>query len=602
MLEHVQISGPLARNSGLPEHAISGLERYVVLAGKNGSGKSRILNFVSESLRISDGHSGLDEQQLDAHINHYQTAVDKGQVGLKTMLDEHLSTRHVRQNFRFDAIPGSALKFTPSAGDLVDPAKLTEEAIWASAERLSTSHASDWKKEAVPYIKEIFDRHFNTSHGTIQAEGVRAEDAAKSFSSLDDAIFSFLGQRLMRDGRGRPTLFGRPIANAGLSSGQMVMLQLVTALHAKAQGIGEAILFMDEPETHLHPSVLVDLLQHIEQNAPLVQVWIATHSIPLLSFINSRNSRSIWSVVEGKATRAGRNPMKVISGLLGDEQQVAMLASFLSLPAQIAVNNFSYQCLMPPAVVMTEADDPQLTQIRETLAKISSDAELKIVDYGAGKGRLVDALKEGGRSISYHAFDAYTSDSEECKAAIELYHGSHSGRYFNDVHLMLGELGLGSIDCIVMTNVLHEIEPDQWPGLLGKGSPLFRLLKDDGYLLIVEDQRLPTGERAYSDGFLILDTADLRELFCIPSVGASEDSFYAARAREGRLTAHLVSKNHMACVTAASRNEAVRSVTNHARTKIRSLRNSQHEFTSGLELALWAHQFANGMLMLEQWD
>lgn len=581
---------------------MNGLERYVVLAGKNGSGKSRILNYVSRSLDLSDNISGLDDHTLKAHIAHYQAAVDKGNFASLQLLNDHLAAENVREGFRFDAIPGSALKFTPSAGDLVDPAKLTEEGMWASSKQLSSSHASEWKSQTVPYIKEVFDRHFNASHGTIPATDVSAEDAKNAFSSLDDAILNFLGQRLGRDGRGRPTLFGRPIAGAGLSSGQMVMLQLVTALHAKEKQIGEAILFMDEPETHLHPSVLVDLLQHIEQSAPLVQVWIATHSIPLLSFINSRNSRSIWSVVDGKATRAGRNPMKVISGLLGDEQSVARLASFLSLPAQIAVNNFSYQCLMPPAVVMTEADDPQLTQIREALARISGDGELKIVDYGAGKGRLVDALKEGGGAISYHAFDAYTSDSEQCKAAIELYHGSHSGRYFNDVHSMLGELGLGSIDCIVMTNVLHEIEPDQWPGLFGKSSPLFRLLKDDGYLLIVEDQRLPTGERAYSDGFLILDTADLRELFCIPSAGVSEEVFYAARAREGRLTAHLVSKRQMGCVTAASRNAAVRSVTDHARSRIRILRNSQHEFTSGLELALWAHQFANGMLMLEQWD
>ncbi|PWB28904.1 hypothetical protein DCO49_04150 [Stenotrophomonas sp. SPM] len=602
MLQNVQISGSQARRYGLVDHKMSGLDRYVVLAGKNGSGKSRILNFVNDCLNSYHRRSGDSDDALERNAAAFHTSFAAGQIEDDHTLADYAAALHVRRNFIFEGAPGVPLKFTPSAADFVDPGEMTDNAVWQSALQLAKSHAPDWNRQVLPYIKAIFDRHFNSSHGTIRSEGVSSEDAEKSFSALDGAIFSFLGQNLKRDERGRPMLFGRPVAKARLSSGQMVILQLIAALHAKEAGIGGAILFMDEPENHLHPSVLVDLLRHIETSAPQVQVWIATHSIPLLSFINSRNSRSIWSVVDGKATRAGRNPMIVISDLLGDAENIARLGSFLSLPAQIAVNNFSYQCLMPPAAVLTGPDDPQLRQIREALGKISASGDLKIVDYGAGKGRLVDALKEGGSRISYHAYDFYVEDGNECKAAIDLYHGSHDGRYFNSDHSMLGKLGAGTVDCIILTNVLHEIHPDKWPYLFGQGSVVFRLLKDDGFILIVEDQRLPIGERAHSEGFLILDTADLRELFCISGDDVSDDGFYAASERDDRLTAHLISKKRLAFLTPASRNAAVRSVTEHARSKIEELRGSQHDFVKGLELALWTHQFANGMLMLKKWE
>ncbi|WP_374759976.1 AAA family ATPase [Acidithiobacillus thiooxidans] len=62
---------------------------------------------------------------------------------------------------------------------------------------------------------------------------------------------------------------------------------------------------MDEPENHLHPSAVIDLLDAIKEQNPHGQIWIATHSIPLLSHYDEG---SIWYVDEGSISFAGRKP------------------------------------------------------------------------------------------------------------------------------------------------------------------------------------------------------------------------------------------------------------------------------------------------------
>ncbi|MGT2505736.1 hypothetical protein [Cupriavidus basilensis] len=70
-----------------------------------------------------------------------------------------------------------------------------------------------------------------------------------------------------------------------------------------------------------------------------------------------------------------------------------------------------------------------------------------------------------------------------------------------------------------------------------------RALSDNGFLLIVEDQRIPVGEKAHKNGFLVLDTAHLRTLFSIKEadVAAGLFTFHDARG-DGRLKAHLINR------------------------------------------------------------
>jgi hypothetical protein len=108
------------------------------------------------------------------------------------------------------------------------------------------------------------------------------------------------------------------------------------------------IIFMDEPENHLHPSAVIDLLDTIKEHNPNGQIWIATHSIPLLSHFDSS---FLWFVENNTVKYSGKKPELVLRSLLGDEDRIQKLRDFTSLPSELARNRFTFECLCPPQVV-----------------------------------------------------------------------------------------------------------------------------------------------------------------------------------------------------------------------------------------------------------
>ena len=66
-----------------------------------------------------------------------------------------------------------------------------------------------------------------------------------------------------------------------------------------------------------------------------------------------------------------------------------------------------------------------------------------------------------------------------------------------------------TFDCVLLCNVLHEISPMDWITSL---ENIKRILKNDGYLLIIEDKFLPKGESAHQFGYLILGTEETKIL------------------------------------------------------------------------------------------
>jgi predicted ATPase len=78
-------------------------------------------------------------------------------------------------------------------------------------------------------------------------------------------------------------LFGFPLGQSNLSDGQKILLQLCLAIHCQQESLEDLVLFLDEPENHLHPSVIIETIERIKEEVSNGQIWISTHSIPLLS-------------------------------------------------------------------------------------------------------------------------------------------------------------------------------------------------------------------------------------------------------------------------------------------------------------------------------
>ena len=416
----------------------------------------------------------------------------------------------------------------------------------------------------------------------------------------------FLNTDLGRNFFGDTQIFNKSFNEANLSEGQRVLLQLCVGLNENEISLQDAILIMDEPENHLHPRILINVLEKILEINTNGQIWIATHSIPLIAHFDPAY---LWLMDDNTVQYAGRNPEKVINNLVGDDEK-EKLTNFLNLPAAFASTKFASECLIPPQIINTGINDPQTNQIRTILQKLSNSEKLTVLDYGAGKGRLIKLIlqfrdinpDESKAYLDYFAYDLPTVDpeiKEECIKAINLFHNEDKRlikqRYFNDKQQMFFD-NTEFFDVIVMANVFHEIDPTQWMKLFSKEDLIIKL-KSNGYLLIVEDQQMPVGEKAYKNGFMVFGEAQFRLLFNIKA--GDGYSVYDSK-KDGRLLAHLIPKTNLKTLSTDSICEAIKSLKSASLDKIHELRNSgETDFKTGMKLSFWLHQYANSSLNLQ---
>lgn len=609
----LRIRGERAAELGLKDQELSRLGKLVVLAGRNGSGKSRILSYLATHVNFALAQGGRRSQLERALADHKQMLETELRrrgnpadlTGLRDTIELLQPQVEMLGSVDFGGDMGKAVSFTASPNALANPSDMTPRAVAQNAERMRESDGSSWNGSVLAYISELQNvwRECTHQHSTHTQEVV--SNAVNKYRTLNAVVQAFFGEELDRSTSGEVTLFGKPLAEISFSAGQKVALQMIAALHAQASSLGHSVLVMDEPENHLHPAALVALLKSIEEHAPDVQIWIATHSIPLLAYVNATHPNAIWMVEDGVVEFAGRRPEEVIRHLLGKEEQVAHLVSFLSLPHNLAVNNYAFECLLPPAVVFTGAEDAQLRQINAVLSKLRENGVLRVVDYGAGKGRLVEALHSAGLAeqvFDYVAYDKFDSDAAYCKSVIDGHFGGSDGRYFNKSEDLLAAKGEGWADCVVMTNVLHEVPVAQWLRLFSEESLLSRVLKPNGYLLVVEDQEIPVGELAHQHGFILLNTNELRRLFYAEGAGWKDDFLVAHSGRGGRLTAHLIARSAFNRVSADSRKRALEGVRMHSITEIQTLREdtTERSYRNGMRHAFWTQQLANSVLALSE--
>lgn len=426
--------------------------------------------------------------------------------------------------------------------------------------------------------------------------------AVLEYEQLKDAIEKLLGAELSRDGI-EPTLFDLPIAKAMLSSGQAVLLQACILLYAQSGKLDDFILLMDEPENHLHPSACIDLIEGVRKAAPNCQIWIATHSVAVLSYYQDA---TLVFAHEGNLSKAGRTPELVLSTLVGNEERVGRLRSFLSLPQEFALQKYAAECLLPPKTIGASAGDPQTEQIRTALDELrqrSPSGKLRLLDFGAGKGRLLENLAadfpDALAFLDYVAFDPSPSDATACRVAIEQAYGSHKKRHFQTLTELRGTFDPASFDIVVMCNLLHEIRPTSWIEIFEEGGTVCSLLREGGAFFIVEDFAIPTGEMPHEGGFIVLDTTELKRLFEIPE----NEQLEVSTALGGRLKTHLIRREQAVRINPASRIGALRESKQRAFEEVRALRaNGMGSYRDGLRHAFWLAQYANASIALAELD
>jgi ABC-type cobalamin/Fe3+-siderophores transport system ATPase subunit len=620
-------------DDGLDPIIMNKLGDIILLVGRNGSGKSRILTKISATIRRKPTRQetesfNLNIKSLSQKIQSYQKAIDRFETTLSQVerdvdrqqieqyttqikqWEQQISNIQLKQNWNFietDSLQDTyqIVHFVPKKLELKDCNELTPNQLKTNAENVKEIGVASLSASSLAKIKKVVDNHFNVTHQAYKGDLIQKQNTIEEYEHLDNLIYTFLGTRLGRNIDGDTTLFNFPIGSAKLSDGQKILLQLCVAIYAQEASLDNLILFLDEPENHMHPSVTVEFLDALIQKVSNGQIWIATHSIPLISHFGTE---STWFVDNGKVSYAGKEQEKVLESLLGNEEEVEKLNDFINLPAISAINNFAYECLCPPTVVMTTSTDPQSKQIGFILMEKLKKEKVKLLDYGAGKGRFIsnffDRLNEKEKELvqtqlEYVAFDRYECDKNDCVKNIERVYEKAGKKYYNDFTSLLSDHDKNSFDIVVLCNVMHEIDPKDWLELFKKEGNITPLLKENlGLLLHVEDMLLLVGEKAYQNGFIVLDTPHIKELF---NMNAAEFEYFSGKEQyKDRLKAHLIPKNCLERITEKTRKKALVAIQKTAKDEIKKIRETIPGYKNGKKHAFWVQQFANSSLTLDE--
>lgn len=333
-----------------------------------------------------------------------------------------------------------------------------------------------------------------------------------------------------------PTLNGRRMARSELSPGQLYLLEFIVRILDKTlsqyrddeSSLWQGMMVMiDEPENHLHPAALLDMLQRMRE---LVgdegQIWLATHCLPLLSELEDDE---IWTIENGKVQHPNAEQIaRTIKLLVGTGNRAERFRERLSAPDQWAATKFISNCIIPPSTVPFTPDDPQLKQLRSRIAECSGDnASIRVLDIGAGRGRLASLLSPEIKNLEYLPVEPDTF--------------LHPTIHGSSEHFLTDKWGIiagveaapvefdSTVDIAVLCNVLHEIPPSQWCMVLNRTK---QLLKNNGVLLICEDQLMPLGERPHRLGYLVLGKKEFMSLFGLersPPEARHSNDFYKER-------------------------------------------------------------------------
>lgn len=261
----------------------------------------------------------------------------------------------------------------------------------------------------------------------------------------------------------------------------------------------ESIIIIDEPELNLHPKAQIKLIESLQE---LIkdegQLIIATHS---LSIVANLQYGSIHLVRDSKLfSPSSTIPFESVDELMGFDEHYNKIVEFLVSTPSWAMINFMGECFEDPEVFEeANKNDPQIEIFKNI---ILNNESINILDFGSGKGRLIERIKESEKTWkrinSYDCFDIKAEYNELVKTI-------GANKVYND----LSEIPEDQYDLVILVNVLHEIPINEWTKTI---NTIKKNLKPDGFLAIIEDTELPVGELPNDHGFLILNKEEMTSL------------------------------------------------------------------------------------------
>lgn len=554
------------------KNELDNLSNTVVITGGNGSGKSRFLKFLQKNIKLYINGSVSDEVSFKVKDN--------------TNRVENVLTLELAKSFsvinysHFDAKLQTADKFSPYV-------------IHQAKSKLLHCNYEETALNSLLYLKDLYEGYSEESN---ESNNYKALYEFIDFAKEFELEFSWDAKEKSLK------IFNRNLDDAKLSPGQLYALRIAVA--CKAHEPGENYIFLlDEPETHLHPSLLIKVINKLLERFEGAQFWIATHSLSLISYLSvTRNDTSVLYMEKGCISgRLQSNSEPILNNLVGTEDNQFAIKQLFVSPVEMACNKFCAECLLKPEVLNTvKSNDPSTSMVENDIKSSANGEQLNILDFGAGEARLLlclheDNLKSGYKYNAYNIEEKYAKICKNVLIALK----NDGKSYLNKDSLV--DL-YGQIDRVYMVNVLHEIDPKYWKDEFGLIS---NLLKDDGKLLIVERETLTIGESPCTNGYLML-TGNEYHSSAAELLFGSQNTKLIRHNKKNYVIAHEVTKKGVEHVQNANLSEVFSVLEKDSLSRIKEIKENISEnspiekYKLGLELSFWLNQMSCSILCREE--
>ena len=538
----------------------------VILAGSNGSGKTRLIKLLINTIK----------EISNLKTNNIITIKVNGS---NSALTSEIANKIKIVNYsHYDAYLQIPNKFPPyvihnAKGNLID---------------------CNYEETALNALLWIYDLACQNSD--------KDEDSFIEFSNFAEKYF---GLKISANREVFPIsvkIFNEDINKSNLSPGQQYLLRIAVACWVNRND-DNMLIFLDEPELHLHPEALINTIEVMLSKFKNTQFWISTHSLTLIAYlVAKKENTTVFNLIDGKPLLLRSDSHGLIKGLIGSDDNRQITQQFLSTPDEYACNKFSIESYIAPATLEARANDPQNEMVRNILHK--GDI---VVDYGVGKGRFIEGLGMDNpnlvNEIQYYAYDIDAKDSVKCKSVMEAL-GISTEQYTNDINELQNKVS-GRVQYVILVNVLHEIDPKYWINVF---AHVYNLLNENGKLIIVEQEEITVGEWPYDNGFLVITESGAQKLFGKSNFKCEHYEKIDAEngttikkpivkysiSKEG-VSEHFINRDAIKLCIEEICSEAL----NHIKElrKEKNIKNGSYKL--GLKTSFWLHQYANSSLILK---
>ena len=398
-ITELNIPEEISKEKGLLPVSMSRLGNVVLIAGKNGSGKTRLLELIKdqsihipkasnieqnkkniftweELLKTNKANLKIYNEQKEELVkngkpfDHVDQVIKQASTGIKNLINAINTAEHLF-NWNIITLDGyyenySFINYVPKELKLDDSAKKNSQQISSSAVKSENFGIEHIARTALSKIQSVCTRYSNATNPSLSKNYTQDETdkAVKDYERLQEYFLTYLGTNIIINIDGLAEIFGFPIGSAKLSDGQIILIQYCVALFNQQAQLDTHVLLLDEPENHMHPEILLNTLDKIVQANNNGQIWIATHSINVLAHFYKKD---IWFMENGGISFMGRKPENVLTSLLGNNDEIEKLHQFISMPSIFATNLYAFEALKSPISVLTGNGDPQSIQIFELI-------------------------------------------------------------------------------------------------------------------------------------------------------------------------------------------------------------------------------------------